>query len=167
MLRILGGFLPQRAALPLLLYLRFPRFDVCSWWLWQSRQPYIVRYPPLLSWNPQKNHTVKLRFFRAVVGQGFPLAPAPCKVTVAALQQNLSAFFDAYPFPFRVRFLLFQGSGLLNLAPSAFSCFLWKRKCRYASFCPPPPASSLGQIWTAKAACGGVLIFKEGRKKSS
>lgn len=58
---------------------------------------------------------------------------------------------DADPFPVKVRFLLFQGSRLLNLTPAAFSCFLSKRKRRYASvFTPrPPPASSLGQIWNA------------------
>lgn len=32
--------------------------------------------------------------------------------------------FDADPFPLKVRFLLFQGSRIQNLSPSAFSCFL-------------------------------------------
>lgn len=75
---------------------------------------------------------------RAVVGHSSALVPGPSRVTATALQQNLSAFFDAYPFPVKVRFLLFQGSRLLNLTPSAFSCFLLKRKCCYAPPQPPP-----------------------------
>lgn len=70
------------------------------------------------------------------------------------------AFFDADPFPVKVRFLLFQGSRLQNLTPPAFSCFLLKRKCCSASTPPPPPlppsTSSLGQIWNS--SCKILLL---------
>ena len=89
------------------------------------------------------------------------------------------ALFDADPFPAKVRFLLFHQSRLQNLAPPAFSCFLSKRKCCFASvffflffspFLPPPsPASSPGQIWNTdckNVACVGQVLISKNEKSS-
>lgn len=80
-------------------------------------------------------------FFRVVVTSTafllfMPLPGSP----LLPFSKLCQALFDADPFPDKVRFLLFQESGLLNLAPSAFSCFLLKRKCSFASFSSPSPS---------------------------
>lgn len=76
------------------------------------------------------------------------------------------ALFDADPFPVKVRFLLFQGSRLHNLTPSAFSCFPLKRKCCYTSvffFFPSRIFSGTNlEHWLQNLACvGPSLGFKE------
>lgn len=60
----------------------------------------------------------------------YPIHPGSPLLPFSKICQVL---FDADPLPVKVRFLLFQGSRLQNLTPSAFSCFLSKRKCCYAS----------------------------------
>lgn len=90
------------------------------------------------------------------------------------------ALFDADPFPAKVRFLLFHQSRLQNLAPPAFSCFLSKRKCCFASvffffFFPllssllPLPHLPLGQIWNTdckNVACVGQVLISKNEKSS-
>lgn len=80
------------------------------------------------------------------------------------------ALFDADPFPVRVRFLLFQGSSLQNLAPPAFSCFLSKRKCCFASvfffFFPHLLWDKSGTHRLQNFACVGQVLISKNEKSS-
>lgn len=80
-------------------------------------------------------------------------------------------FFDADPFPVRVRFLLFQGNG--RPESRSFSLFLFPLKeemllC-FIFLSPPPPSTCVGQIWNVKKkkkdTAGQVLVSKNGDNK--
>lgn len=76
------------------------------------------------------------------------------------------ALFDADPFPVKVRFLLFQGSRLHNLTPSAFSCFLLKRKLLHFSFFFPSRIFSGTNLehWLQSFACVGQVLISKNEK---